>query len=677
MRLPLASAYFRQIPLAQGDSEGRIGESMAKLPLIERRCACIATDNQVALAAQVSSCFQISGSYLPVFHFPPITVPYSPSFQFGDDNWFRHLLGTRAAICINNALARINPEVILLLGLSQSEESYLREILPPQKLISIAALDELPKRLPLSAAHPDPITCQPCQLIQGLLHAKFTCRPLVIDENAPPLQGVCAHGGEGVVVIENGMDMHDVAALNYAFAINADVALVAPIERKEISLLPRVLHDWGRDRSCMDFHRVRHLVTTRLPGVDFRRYKFATFFTTGLPYGLIIKNIIPCSHVMKDINCGITIVNTIAEEQDPVSFGSALLFSPSQFAMEETQEVSTILDKSNFLVKRLLGKQATVKHLENYGSYFPYDLLHICAHGGESDGYYVTQTFTDRQGNEHKIEFYEVVGFSPSGGDMVKVERKAIFSKFDGYPWGSPILKGYPGYIYDDLMKALKGGDDTPGAVARKRFDAPIATSCHIQCHDSIHQGFHDSVAGFGSPLIFNNTCSSSHEIAGSTIGAGARAYIGTLWSVKNETASEAAKVFYKDVAEHGSILAAFVAMNKSIRDKRDRDIYIFWGLHIASLRKPTRKSDAGVLNALVQNYFAWLSKIANTADQEVKRNSVQIAGFLLHEILTRLPADRRREIPDFRPERLQEYERSLPAHAGDFRDISEIDLDN
>jgi hypothetical protein len=153
--------------------------------------------------------------------------------------------------------------------------------------------------------------------------------------------------------------------------------------------------------------------------------------------------------------------------------------------------------------------------------------MHICAHGGETDGYFAVQELTDRNGKPHKLEFYEVVGFSPTEGDMVRVHRKLIFKSFDGFPWMSPPLKRYPRYVFEDMMVAMRL--DPENKVLRVPFKSKIALSCHIQCADSIHQGEFHGLAGFEHPFVFNDTCSSSHEIAAMIIRAGARSYIGTL----------------------------------------------------------------------------------------------------------------------------------------------------
>ena len=646
----------------------------SRLPHIETRCVCIATRGQAALAAVVSSHFSEAGVYFPVFEFPSIDVPYSPSSDFGKDGYIGRIVGDRAAHEINNSLARLQPDSILLVGMTETQKSYLRVLLPVQKLIAIDSLGEVPTRLPFSLPLNDPVRCKASQLNEGLLHAKFSRKPLVIDESAPLLPAKHLHGGEGVLLIENDASVPDAAAINYGFAINADIVLVPATDKNQMRSLPRQLGDWGKDRSHYEFAWAKRAASKRLREVNFAAYKFATFFTKGLPYGLFIENVIPCSHVMKELDCGLFITNALVEEHAPIGLSSAVVFSPELFASEETEDVSKLLDANNYSVTSLVGKKATVKQLTNYGSHFPYDLMHICAHGGETDGYFAMQEFTDRDGKSHKLEFYEVVGFSPTEGDMVTVHRKLIFKSFDGFPWMSRPLKDYPHYIFEDMMIAMRSGPDNK--VLRVPFKSKIALSCHIQCADSIHQGDFHCLAGFGHPFVFNNTCSSSHEIALTIIDAGARSYIGTLWSVGNETAKRAAKIFYEDLVQHGNLLSAFFAMNKAITNKQYENVYIFWGLHLSTLPKASVKSDAKILAELIGLYLSWLKKVQTTPDPEVRHNSIPIARFLTDEIMRRFTPERLKEIRNFDPAKLDEEERSAPQEIDDFsRGVSEVEI--
>jgi hypothetical protein len=624
------------------------------LPHIETRCVCIATHGQAALAAVVSSHCSEAGVYFPVFEFPSVDVPYSPSSDFGKDGYFGRILGDRAAHQINNSLARLQPHSILLVGMTQNQKSYLRALLPAQKLIEIDSLDDVPTKLPFSLPMTDPVQCKASQLNEGYLLAKFSRKPLVIDESAPPLSAKHLHSGEGVLLIENDASVPDVAAINYGFAINADIVLVAATDRNQMRSLPRQLEAWS---------------------IDFATYNFATFFTNGLPYGLFVGNLIPCSHVMKELDCGLFITNALIEEHAPIGLASAIVFSPELFVSEETQDISNLLDANSYTVTSLVGKKATVKQLTNYGSHFPYDLMHICAHGGETDGYFAMQEFTDRSGKSHNLEFYEVVGFSPTEGDMVEVHRKLIFKRLDGFPWMSPPLKTYPRYIFEDMMVAMRL--DRENNVRRVPFKSNIALSCHIQCADSIHQGDFHCLAGFGHPFVFNNTCSSSHEIAATIIYAGARSYIGTLWRVGNETAKLAAKAFYESLVQQGNLLSAFFAMNKTIIKKQYENVYIFWGLHLSTLAKASVKSDAKILADLIGLHLVWLKKVQTTPDPEVRRNSIPIARFLADEIMRRFTPERLKEIKSFDLTKLDEEERAAPQAIDDFsRGVSEIEIE-
>jgi hypothetical protein len=100
-----------------------------------------------------------------------------------------------------------------------------------------------------------------------------------------------------------------------------------------------------------------------------------------------------------------------------------------------------------------------------------------------------------------------------------------------------------------------------------------------IRCHDGLHQGAFQTLADLGRPLVFNNTCSSSHELAPIFISAGARAYLGTLWDVGNTAAVQAAKTFYTNVMKDQNLLAAFYDMVQLPTRSKDANVYILWGL--------------------------------------------------------------------------------------------------
>src|SRR5262249_17963743 len=138
---------------------------------------------------------------------------------------------------------------------------------------------------------------------------------------------------------------------------------------------------------------------------------------------------------------------------------SALVFSPKEFTYEETEDVIAEFKAQNYIVKALLNQEATLKNLDDFGGHYPYDVLHVCSHGGETDGYYVIENFIDRKGAKHTLEYEEVVGFSPVDKDTVQVTSKCIFRRLDGLKWQSPDLrrKNLPSYVYEDMRKSVFG----------------------------------------------------------------------------------------------------------------------------------------------------------------------------------------------------------------------------
>ena len=175
---------------------------------------------------------------------------------------------------------------------------------------------------------------------------------------------------------------------------------------------------------------------------------------------------------------------------------------------------------------------------------------------------------------------------------------------------------------------------------------------------------------------MFNNTCFSSYELDAMFINAGARAYIGTLWSVGTESAMTAANAFYDEAARTRSVLDGVTAIHKTVTGGKYEDTYIYWGLHFSSLRKPELKSDERLLELLVMECSLWMKKIVTTIDPEVKRNSIPIAKFLLSVIMSSFSPGRVAKFVGLDPTVIEEEERGLPIEAEDpLRELDALNL--
>jgi hypothetical protein len=173
----------------------------------------------------------------------------------------------------------------------------------------------------------------------------------------------------------------------------------------------------------------------------------------------------------------------------------------------------------------------------------------------------------------------------------------------------------------------------------RRKKIGRIAMSCAIACADSIHQGQFDTLASYSSPVVFNNTCWSWHEVALFFLDCGARGYIGTLWAIDNDAAVVAAEVFYENIFR-GTVLGAVHKALKAIETTPSNNIYVFWGLHFSSVSPGSdiRVSVAKIQNEMARSVAAWISKIKTTKSTEVRRNSIRVLNAILREIVVNFP---------------------------------------
>ena len=115
-------------------------------------------------------------------------------------------------------------------------------------------------------------------------------------------------------------------------------------------------------------------------------------------------------------------------------------------------------------------------------------------------------------------------------------------------------------------------------------------------------------------------------------INAGCRAYIGTLWSIKNRTAAEAAGIFYGGLFD-GNVLDSFFMMVHSIDDERDANIYLFFGLHFTALCRPKISSKDRIFKELSKSLSLFIEYMNQTHSLELRKNAFKIARFATAEL--------------------------------------------
>lgn len=606
-------------------------------PILDNRFVFVTNLNDNIMSAIVSSYFSDLDTYLPLFLFPKVSVGFLEKFEFSDDDFISRMMGNEASILINNAVARIGGcEYFVFIGLSKHQKSFLKNKFKKTKVIEIDTVDDIEIKLgQLGISKSSYLACKKTEILQGLIEAKRQGRALKIDESA---QGVVIAdiSAKGIVIIERTDEASAVVAINYAYSIGADIRIVDFVSDDEARGVLKFIQKWYREGSYNQLQKVLNKIKRRIEGIDFTKYEFATFFTEGLPYSLYLENCIPCSYVNLGLRPDLFIFNNILFE-DIERYHSAIVFSPQFFKDEETNKLIKLLEVNNFDVKTLIGRDATVGSLDFYAPHYPYDIMHICSHGGEVDGYAVTEEFMDRKGVKHKVEYDEVVGFTPvEGTDLIAIHRKTIFKKFDGFDWKSDELRKQkkPNYVFEDMRKAMYQNEKKNKDLKRDPKDL-VPTSCAIKCSDSIHQGMFQTLASHSSPFIFNNTCWSWYDVSTYFLAGGAKGYVGTLWAIGNMSAVLGANTFYANAFDKPVINAVHEALGAIKKNGRDKDIYIFWGLHFATFQRALNKSESKyrVFKELMHSFFSWYRKIETTRSEEVRKNSIRIINRIHKEI--------------------------------------------
>ena len=602
-------------------------------PTINAQYACIVDRDAFALAAVISSHLFMPATYLPVFMMRRVLIPRNDNPAFMSESYLAYAIAEWDGVLICNALARMGwPNYLIIAGLNEAQKSYL-DLSGGSKIIEIQDATEIEAKLsPLGIQKRGLLRCKSSDLLNGLFVAQTVQKTLLVDEQAPPLPEV-VHLQKGMVVVESVPDASPVIAINYANSVGASVLVVECLPKHEGRNVQVWIQEWKEKDDHKQFEKLNDAVQRRIGGTSFTQFEYVTFFTEGLPYSLILGNVIPCSYVHLSLRADLFIINNILFK-DGEPFHASVVFSPTFFPDEETNLLCRLLKGRNYYVRALVGNDANLANFSFHAEHFPYDLLHICSHGGEVDGYEMSEQFVDRDGRTHVVEFDEVIGVTPvpDKQGIVAIHRKAFPRQLDGFTWMSPELEkqGLPGHVFQNMWKCM-----TESQEQRKKKNR-IALSCAIACADSIHQGQFDALASYSSPLIFNNSCWSWYEIAAGFLASGARGYVGTLWAIDNQAAVTTAKTFYES-SFSGSILSAFHKAIKAIDATASKNIFIFWGLHFAKLTagRSIAESQNQVQQELDRAAKRWARKVQSTKSAEIRRNSIKVIKSILQELVS------------------------------------------
>lgn len=590
-------------------------------PKIDKNFLCVVDIESQKLAAIVSSILVKLNEYLPMFQMHKVLCTKE---HYQEYKKTEHDISNRKAemvsVKLHKALQHLNKDaVIIYIGLSQNQLSYL-DFFKDRNCISINDKNDAYLMLQEFIGEKEFYETSTTDILESLWIAVNENKVLKLNETAAANEEV-QNKGDGLIVIERSEDCSSFLAVNYALSIGADIKV---IEKPSISYLEIIdlLERWQKEKEKIHQLNLSAEIFPSIEDINFNKYKFATFFTYGAPYSLVAENIIPFTYIHTGLAPDFFVFNAILKEHR-LSIQSAVIFSPSFFGTrEETKFIEKELSKNGYYSIALVDDEASVANLGSYIEEFPFEILHLCSHGGKVDGYSIKDEFIDEEGKNHTFEYDEIVSLAPKAGEeKIRVTSKFLPRKLNGYNWGSEDLRSqnYPRHVYNALHEYFKNG--SPKKDRTKKED--IVGSCSIVCKDFVYQAMFDQLAGSHiSPFIFNNTCWSWLLISDSFLAEGASGYIGTLWNVDNDVATNVANTFYQE-AFKGTILEALQSSLYHTDGTKDKHIYAYWGLHFSRLKSDIDVPEAKlrIADKILRSFYFWRERIREVEDVKLKED--------------------------------------------------------
>lgn len=579
--------------------------------------ACLITDDPV-LGAIVSSYFNKRNEYFCVLEAPRIHRPD----------------GINEVGKCNNAIARLQPDKIILSNLDKKALIALREILPHSRLLEINTPQEAEAILPplILNQFQGYLTCREDEIAYGLILAKEKNKKLKIDSRAPSLfENYKAEfsSRKHLVFLDNNQLVVPIIAANYAFCINA-ILEIKNIEEigTQFEISSRIFESRGlRDLTerTVASNTVSDFKERLRPLLSIDGYEFVSFITAGIPYGYFYPEV-PSTHLFSYPGLGISIFIEIFFHLYENLIAAAIVLDPGFFDDCETQEVIDWLQFNAVPTIKLLGEKATVYNVENYLQFFPYDLLFICTHGGETEGERVRVNWRDSNNLWHVFEFDCVFQFAvPSGKitdqTLIKVQRFIKPLTYDGVAWSEAIPeKGF-------FMKFLHVPENKWDVIERKKIKyVPDAFSISLKDGHSMFV-FH-TLAAQGHPLIINNGCWTFHEISKNIFFAGARAYVGTLFPIENQKAKEFALRLLREANGYKSLPTLLWEIQKELYPFENERPYVHIGCHFSNIPLPRMQLLQNLIKRFEFAKKSWMRKLEEDIPSDVKENTKRIIEF-------------------------------------------------
>jgi hypothetical protein len=528
--------------------------------------------NDPARAAQVSSALAQKRSYLAVVDEPRIHLPDA------DNEYVRR----------HNAAARAQAKYIVFVDVNDEIVSAID--LPANRVVRVNQLADLysyGSGLALRAE--DHMDWGSKNIGIGLLKALRAGKILRIIPDGPDDAEVPTESGH-FVVCEDHNELATVQAANYAYSLGAGLRIIPAVTKTESDRILEELYN-------INNAKIGEVLspTSRLEKIVAEMREFIgdlpatahslTFVTSGVPWGFGYAER-PSTHLITYPDLGIHLVNAIAAEQPgKPAVRVATVIEPGQVNAAEVDVVIDSLCSHHTIVREYRGEHATVRTVSEAIELFPYDLLFISSHCGDTSGWRWTYNFKDSEGKDRELVVDVAASFAPQPGeDLINVTTYNVFVSLDGVDWHDPerAKKLVVGTAINDWTKLTQ---DPDGLEPTKKIEIPrVYGSAAIKVHDHQLLVTPSQLASHNTPIVINNACVSWHRLAKTFVFMNARAYLGTLFEVSDAEALDIVKLLFTKYFDRPLSVALWHAQN-SVYGSSARRPYILSGPHFQRIR--------------------------------------------------------------------------------------------
>jgi hypothetical protein len=372
-------------------------------------------------------------------------------------------------------------------------------------------------------------------------------------ENKPSPDEWVASKGKHLVVCEDGEEVPQVIAPNYAFALDAGLFFIPKIDDDLAEDLLEGFykiydHDSGIPPAEAQARLSQELVN--LCGSIPVPEGGSVTFISKLPLGFAYPEH-PTTHLFEYPDLACAVINGFAAEQPrQPGTGVVVLVDPGATPAPEIQSAVDLLKPRFAFIRMYQDRAADVRAVSEMLEYFPFDLLIIATHRGDSSGYRWTYQFTDSEGLQRTLVVDLAIGVARTDDpEILKVGQYMRYVSLDGVDWTDRVAKSglHAGTaMIDFLNRTTREGPDELKRIKKNTIERVVGSSAMKMSDDNLLFAQH-AIAGAGTPIIINNACVSWHRLAANMTFAGARGYVGTLFPV---TPFEATAVVMKVLDE-------------------------------------------------------------------------------------------------------------------------------